>query len=385
MGDAWCRYLPRGGWRPVSNFLADGGAEKLVYLVVEVFPSLCSLDTVEAAALDAFRYELSSLHPTQEFSSERRGSNVLLARAPSTRMAFVTTADELFYMEMNVPRGPSADDDADLAALIDSVRVDRSLRHSLRRGRWLLRNAGRMYGPPHVATCGMTKDAMIALAVQELRRAIQEEPGAWEPWALLGEEAEARGGGPDVLAEVLAGERPVRARSFVSAELEALEAGRPLDRDAAREAASHFAEAVRRGPPRPRYALYYSELPLDRSTILAHQARAHVGLGEDAAAETAWREALDDAARGSWGYFEAAFMLAERAHARGDRPEARRLYDLARRGHRAYYQSDLIQSGHGPAMLARIERRRAELWDDCRIWGPIRSPTRQGCAPGEGQ
>jgi tetratricopeptide (TPR) repeat protein len=214
---------------------------------------------------------------------------------------------------------------------------------------------------------------------------IEQDPGFWAAWSLLGEEADARGGGKELVDAALAiGDRPVASpREWIESRARLWRTSRPLDLAAVREAASHYAEAVRCDPPRT--DPHGSMLPLERSTILSRLARAHAFLGEDAAAEAAWREAVDEPAHATWGYVESSFLLAELAYGRGEWVEARRLYDLARRSYWNFNPSELVQPPPGRGVIARIEQRRAALRDHCRVFGPILSTRRPGCGPTRGE
>jgi tetratricopeptide (TPR) repeat protein len=334
----------------------------------------CPVADVEAAASASLQEELRDAgQPPIEI--ERPAPNVMMVRSPTRRIAYVATSLDLIYVRMAAPSGPTAEDDANFAAMIATAREPAGPNQRLRRANWLVRQA--RWRPAPISACGMQPSEMLARGLSELRIAAQEDPHAWEPWALLGEEADMRAGGLEVLDVALTGEQvplPRRTR-------EAMEP-RPLDPDALREAARYYAEAVRRDPPRPSFGPS-SRVPLDRSTILSRLARAHALLGDQAAAEAAWRDAIDEEARDSWGYLESAFMLAERELARGNLVEARRLYDLARRAYWTYHRSDLVQPSPGRLLIARIEERRRELRDRCRLLGPILSTSRPGCARGD--
>jgi tetratricopeptide (TPR) repeat protein len=359
-GDVWCEYGPRGFRRRLTNFWADPlGTMKVIRIRLGVMPSTCAVADAEPEA----RLALHRIH-----ASERRGETLvierpslhrLIGRSPSLRLALASSGTDVVYARLDVPTGVTEEDEADFTALLDSIMpVDGPFQH-LRRGRWLLRRPSFKY--VEVASrCGLADEPRLARAREELLRAVDVDPADWRPYALLGEEAERRGGGPKVGHVAAHGRYAAFLDGFSPDEVMPRDAGPPLDRAALREAIAWYDAALRRDPP-VQVGEQSPRFPEDRTLILVQRARAELLLGAIDAAQRTYREAFDLGVRPSWGYFQAAFMLAAHADSRGDPDAAFPLYRAASLGYAAHMGTHIIWESEGGPLVTESDRRLAQI------------------------
>lgn len=360
-GVLWCRYEPRALRRRLANFWADPyGTIKLISLRVAVLPAACGFGDAEPAALREMHRIAAVEHPGETLTIERPDGDRLVGRTESTRMAFGTSGTDVVFLYLEVPKGPTAEDEADFAAVLASIApVDGPFQH-LRRGRWMVRNARWESQVESVARCGLATSVQIARAREELLRAVDVDPADWRPYALLGEEAERRGGGPKVGHVAAHGRYAAFLDGFSPGEVMPRDAGPPLDRAALREAIAWYDAALRRNPP-VQVGEQSPRFPEDRTLILVQRARAELLLGEIDAAQRTYREAFDLGVSPSWGYFQAAFMLAAHADSRGDPDAAFPLYRAASLGYVAHMGTHIIWESEGGPLVTESDRRLAQI------------------------
>jgi tetratricopeptide (TPR) repeat protein len=359
-GATTCQYDPRGWWRRFHN-LRHGSIEERVYVFVEVTPLLCPWDEARPFAHRALE-QLARDRAVDAATIRDRADNVLVLEGRALRTGYVAIGDGLVLVEVQVPGGLNAQDAQDFESVLASASSVSTL-SAFRRGLWLRRHRYTTRARGFVPMCGLEAGAREERALVELERAALEEPDRFEPWALQGELVEERAGGPDVITALLAGEGVALDRGAVwqqEGEAERRIERRKLDRDALRQAARLYAEALRRDPPaHPEREL--GDDPMDRSTILARRARVHAALGDVAQAERLYADALAFGDEGTWGTLEASFWLAERAWASGAQEQSRALYLEAERAWWAFYEVDWLHSENSAAMRLRIERRLRDL------------------------